>query len=83
MTTAHINRIATAVPPFDVHQAFISFATGLLPEGTTRNLFKRMARLSRSNTGSRLSTRSPPTTADGKTQRTYMSRANSLPRPAA
>ena len=46
MTTAHINRIATAVPPFDVHHAFISFATGLLPEGTTRNLFKRMARLS-------------------------------------
>jgi predicted naringenin-chalcone synthase len=29
-----------------VHHAFISFATGLLPEGTTRNLFKRMARLS-------------------------------------
>jgi len=46
MTTAHINRIATAVPPFDVHHPFISFATGLLPEGTTRNLFKRMARLS-------------------------------------
>lgn len=46
MTTAHINRIATAVPPFDVHRAFISFATSLLPEGTTRNLFKRMARLS-------------------------------------
>jgi alpha-pyrone synthase len=46
MTTAFINRIATAVPPHDVHQAFIAFATGMLPEGTTRNLFKRMARLS-------------------------------------
>ncbi len=46
MTTAFINRIATAVPPHDVHQAFIDFATGMLPEGTTRNLFKRMARLS-------------------------------------
>jgi len=46
MTTAFIKRIATAVPPHDVHQAFIGFATGLVPEGTTRNLFRRMARLS-------------------------------------
>ncbi len=46
MTTAFINRIATAVPPHDVHQAFIDFATGLVPKGTTRNLFRRMARLS-------------------------------------
>jgi len=46
MTTAFINRIATAVPPHDVHQAFIAFATGMLPEGTVRNLFRRMARLS-------------------------------------
>jgi alpha-pyrone synthase len=46
MTTAFINRIATAVPPHDVHQAFIGFATGMLPEGTLRNLFRRMARLS-------------------------------------
>jgi len=46
MTTAFINRIATAVPQHDVHQAFIDFATGLLPEGTVRNLFRRMARLS-------------------------------------
>jgi alpha-pyrone synthase len=46
MTTAHINRIATAVPQHNVHQAFIDFAANLLPEGTTRNLFRRMARLS-------------------------------------
>ena len=46
MTTAFINRIATAVPPHDVHNAFIAFATGMLPEGTVRNLFRRMARLS-------------------------------------
>jgi len=46
MTTAFINRIATAVPEHDVHQAFIAFATGMLPEGTVRNLFRRMARLS-------------------------------------
>jgi predicted naringenin-chalcone synthase len=46
MIRAHINRIATAVPQHDVHRAFIDFATGMLPEGTTRNLFRRMARLS-------------------------------------
>ena len=46
MTTAHINRIATAVPQHDVHRAFIDFADGLLPEGTSRKLFRRMARMS-------------------------------------
>ncbi|MGA7340999.1 MAG: type III polyketide synthase [Terracidiphilus sp.] len=46
MTTAHINRIATAVPPHDVHCAFIDFAETLLPEGTERNLFRRMVRMS-------------------------------------
>jgi len=46
MTTAYINRIATAVPQHDVHRAFIEFATNLLAEGTPRNLFRRMARLS-------------------------------------
>src|ERR1035437_2687202 len=46
MTTAYINRIATAVPPHDVHRAFIDFAAGMLVEGTVRNLFRRMARLS-------------------------------------
>jgi predicted naringenin-chalcone synthase len=46
MTTAHINRIATADPQHDVHRVFIDFAAGLLPEGTSRKLFLRMARLS-------------------------------------
>lgn len=46
MTTGFINRIATAVPPHDVHRAFIDFAETMLPEGTTRSLFKRMARVS-------------------------------------
>ena len=45
MTTAFINRIATAVPPHDVHRAFVDFADSMPPEGTTRNLFRRMARL--------------------------------------
>ena len=46
MVTAYINRIATSVPPHDVHRAFIDFAETLLPEGTERNLFRRMVRLS-------------------------------------
>src|ERR1700677_4084852 len=64
MTTAFINRIATAVPPHDVHNAFIAFATGLLPEGTTRNLFRRMARLSAIE--HRYSFVQPVATEDGK-----------------
>jgi alpha-pyrone synthase len=45
MTTAFINRIATAVPEHDVHRAFVDFALSLLPEGTARSLFKRMVRM--------------------------------------
>ena len=40
--TAYINRIGTAVPDHDVHQAFIDFAESLLPE-RERRLFGRMA----------------------------------------
>lgn len=46
MTTAFINRIATATPPHDMHGAFLPFAESLLPEGTPRNLYRRMARMS-------------------------------------
>jgi predicted naringenin-chalcone synthase len=45
MTIAYLNRIATAVPPHDMHQVFLPFAESLLPEGTPRNLYRRMARL--------------------------------------
>lgn len=40
---AYINRIGTAVPPHDVHQAFIEFAESLLPDARVRRLFARMA----------------------------------------
>ena len=46
MTTAYINRVATSVPPHDVHRAFIDFAEGMMPEGTARSLFRRMVRMS-------------------------------------
>lgn len=45
MTTAHINRIETSVPPHDVHRPFIDFAEGMLPEGASRSLFRRMVRM--------------------------------------
>jgi alpha-pyrone synthase len=45
MTTAYLNRIATAVPPYDMHRPFAAFAETLLPEGTARSLFRRMSRM--------------------------------------
>jgi predicted naringenin-chalcone synthase len=44
LTTAYINRVATAVPPYDVHDAFRRFAQSLF-HGDRRNalLFQRMA----------------------------------------
>ena len=43
MTLAHINKIATAVPPYDVHKAFIAFARSLLDSDPRRQtLFDRM-----------------------------------------
>lgn len=41
--TAHINRIGTAVPPHDVHQAFVAFARTLLADNRARAVFERMA----------------------------------------
>ncbi len=42
MTTAYVNRIATAVPEYDVHTTFVRFARTLLDE-RRRKLFDRMA----------------------------------------
>lgn len=46
MTTAYLNRIATAVPDHDVHPAFVAFADALLdgaPDRRSQTLFRRMA----------------------------------------
>jgi predicted naringenin-chalcone synthase len=45
LQTAYINRVATAVPPYDVHDAFRRFAQSTLLLGDQRNalLFERMA----------------------------------------
>lgn len=42
MTTAHINRIATATPAHDVHAAFVRAVQGFIPEERDRRLFRRM-----------------------------------------
>jgi alpha-pyrone synthase len=46
VTIAYINRIATAVPPNDVHAAFLNFAKSLLPDPSRSKLFERMAKKS-------------------------------------
>jgi len=44
VTEAYINRIATAVPPYDVHERFLRFAASLLEEDTRKlSLFRRMS----------------------------------------
>jgi predicted naringenin-chalcone synthase len=42
MTTAHINRIGTALPEFDMHGMFIEFANRIQQRGKFGKLFKRM-----------------------------------------
>jgi alpha-pyrone synthase len=43
MTTAYLNRIATAVPEHDVHDSFVVFAEEMLADPRLRAVFRRMA----------------------------------------
>jgi predicted naringenin-chalcone synthase len=43
LTAAYINRVATVVPPHDVHEAFRRFAQSLLRDERQARLFSRMA----------------------------------------
>jgi alpha-pyrone synthase len=43
MTTAYLNRIATAVPEHDVHDEFVIFAEQMLIDPRLRAVFRRMA----------------------------------------
>lgn len=45
MTTAHINAIGTAVPPHQVHEAFVGFVRQTLRDPKAARLFDRMAGL--------------------------------------
>ena len=53
MTTAYLNRIATAVPEHDVHDAFVVFAEKMLADPRLRTVFRRM--VSRANIAHRYS----------------------------
>ena len=53
----HINRLATATPVNDVHEAFLSFARDTLEDPRARRVFDRMAE--RSGVGHRFSTLIP------------------------
>src|SRR6201997_2835227 len=53
MTTAYLNRIATAVPEHDVHDTFVVFAEKMLADPRLRMVFRRMA--SRANSAHRYS----------------------------
>ena len=57
MTTAYLNRIATAVPEHDVHDAFVVFAEKMLADQRLRTVFRRMA--SRANIEHRYSFLAP------------------------
>jgi predicted naringenin-chalcone synthase len=60
---AHINRIGTANPPFEVHDAFVRFVAGELQDERSRRLFERMA--ARSGIAKRYSFLEPRTLPDG------------------
>jgi alpha-pyrone synthase len=53
LTTAYLNRIATAVPEHDVHDAFVIFAEKMLADARLRTVFRRM--VSRANVAHRYS----------------------------
>ena len=53
LTTAYLNRIATAVPEHDVHDAFVVFAEKMLADPRLRTVFRRM--VSRANIAHRYS----------------------------
>ena len=57
MTTAYINRIATAVPEHDVHDSFVVFAENMLEDPRLRAVFRRMS--SRSDISHRYSFLNP------------------------
>jgi predicted naringenin-chalcone synthase len=64
MQTAYINRVATAVPPYDVHDAFRCFARSLLKDDRHNSvLFQRMA--DRSGIEHRYSYLAPSNLAEG------------------
>ena len=42
MTDVYINRITTAVPPYDIHRKFVDYVPSMLDDERSRALFQRM-----------------------------------------
>ncbi len=42
MTSAYLQRIATAVPEHDIHQSFVDFAAEMLTDSRARSIFQRL-----------------------------------------
>jgi alpha-pyrone synthase len=63
MITAQINRIATGVPPHDIHGTYLQFARTLLETPRARNLFDRM--VSKSQIEHRFSVLAPAAESEG------------------
>jgi predicted naringenin-chalcone synthase len=61
---AHVNRIATAVPPHEVHDAFVAFVAGTIPDSKRRQVFERM--VSRAGIERRFSFLEPVLLPDGR-----------------
>jgi alpha-pyrone synthase len=57
MNAAYLNRVATSVPGYDVHETFVRFADSLLEDPRHQKLFRRMA--DRSEIHHRYSTLAP------------------------
>lgn len=64
MTTAHINAIGTAVPPHEVHEAFVGFVRQSLEDPKAARLFDRMTALA--GIERRFSFLEPEVLADGR-----------------
>jgi len=79
--TPHINRIGTAIPPHDVHRAFIAFARSLLTDPRARALFGRMAE--RSGIEHRFSTLRPGRAGGGAVDDAGFYRTGDFPSTAA
>jgi alpha-pyrone synthase len=43
MPSAHLQRIATAVPDYDIHEGFVEFAAAMLDDPRARSIFQRLA----------------------------------------
>jgi hypothetical protein len=64
-TVAHVNRIGTALPPNDVHEAFVDFVGTLLTDRRDQAIFRRL--VSRSAINHRWSFVTPVKDPDGFT----------------